>query len=154
MYCPNCGRQNKDDAAFCMNCGNALNKASSGAAPVLSEEPAVSQPQPVYQAPAYQAPTPKKKRTGLIIGLSVGGAVLVVAIIVLLALPGNSSVEGIWQNKKYSEVLEFDDDGDVTIYTPRYEIDGEYVYNTSSGKGAIGTDAKAVSYTHLTLPTN
>jgi hypothetical protein len=59
MYCPNCGKQNPDDAKFCESCG-----APTGAAetPKAAPPPPPPQPQysppppppPVYAAPAQQ----------------------------------------------------------------------------------------------------
>lgn len=85
MFCSKCGTQAADGAAFCANCGNALNaapvveatpvaepvvEAPVAAEPVVAEpvvaapvaEPVVEAPvaepvAPVYQAPTYQAPT-------------------------------------------------------------------------------------------------
>jgi Interferon-induced transmembrane protein/zinc-ribbon domain len=46
VYCPTCGAQNPDDAAFCSGCGKALQKASGGqpvsrltTAPPAGEQP-------------------------------------------------------------------------------------------------------------------
>ena len=51
MFCPNCGAQNPDGAAFCGSCGASL------AAPQQSAQP-VQQPvqQPQYQQTQYQQP--------------------------------------------------------------------------------------------------
>ena len=46
MYCPKCGAQNADSAAFCQSCGQALIQgATSGTVPTQTG-------QPVYQAAA------------------------------------------------------------------------------------------------------
>lgn len=66
MYCPMCGREVKDDAVFCPNCGSRLSAPQPKQAPV----PPPPQPAPQYtqqSAPAYQrapapAPRPPKKQ--------------------------------------------------------------------------------------------
>ena len=52
-YCPNCRKELQDEAAFCTNCGTALNGAP--------QTPPVYQQPPVYnynQAPVYAPPQP------------------------------------------------------------------------------------------------
>ncbi|MBQ7128796.1 MAG: zinc ribbon domain-containing protein [Clostridia bacterium] len=52
MFCPKCGTQNDDSAAFCKNCGNALNIQAT------NETQPQSQPQPApTQTPPVQAKT-------------------------------------------------------------------------------------------------
>ena len=163
MYCPKCGHQNKEDAAFCIKCGIALKPAEVALPPeptaAASTAPELSQPGTMYAPPAgyqmpptgyqpppgYQptgyAPPPKKKHTGLIIGLSIGGTVLIAAaVVIILLLMGGQSAEGIWCNETHAEVLEFDDDGDMTVYKVAYEIDGSYEFDKRSGEGLIITD--------------
>ena len=184
MYCPKCGYQNKDDAAFCMKCGTALNpaKAAAPSEPATAEPAAPEPSQPVtlpgynapskgYQAPppgynappeGYQAPPPgyqspagpytgyappPKKRTGLIVGLSIGGAVFIVAaVMIILLLTGSESAAGIWCNDKHAEVLELNDDGDVTVYTVNAEIDGAYEFDMRSGEGWMITDDREYDF--------
>lgn len=51
MYCPNCGTQNEDSAAYCKNCGNALQTVSTPNVDVP--------PPPQYQSQAQgQTPVP------------------------------------------------------------------------------------------------
>ena len=61
MYCPMCGREVKDDAVFCPNCGSRLSAPQPKQAPV----PPPPQPAPQYtqqSAPAYQsAPAPASR---------------------------------------------------------------------------------------------
>ncbi len=59
MFCPNCGTQCADNAAFCSGCGSVLNSAPQQPAP----EPVWQElaPQPVYQPapqPVWQEPAP------------------------------------------------------------------------------------------------
>ncbi len=80
-FCTNCGATLPDGAAFCTSCGAKLASAPAPrpAAPTYAA--------PAYAAPAgYPAPAPKKKHTGLIIGIA--AALLVIAAVVVLLLTG------------------------------------------------------------------
>ena len=63
MYCPNCGTQNSDQAAFCVNCGTPLkNAAANNPSPPPSPPPAFNPPpNPGYQQFGQQRPTPVDK---------------------------------------------------------------------------------------------
>ncbi|MBQ7059979.1 MAG: zinc ribbon domain-containing protein [Firmicutes bacterium] len=66
MRCPYCGNDVPDEFRFCSRCGNQL------------PPPMIVDPEP-----------PKKKKTGLIIGLSIGGVILIAAIVLaVLSLTG------------------------------------------------------------------
>ena len=150
MYCSNCGQKNDDTAAFCINCGAPISAVSGNPAPPQG----IDTPSQGYQVhgaeganPSAGVQTPKKKNTGLIIGLCAGGVVLVAAAVVaIILLMGGEPVEGIWLNEKFNEVLEFDDDGDVTVYTTETEIDGTYDYGKRSGEGRIETEDKKYDF--------
>ena len=62
MYCPNCGRENPDGAAFCGECGMSLAAPQPQAQPVYTEPAApVAAPAPVAEpaaAPVEPAPAP------------------------------------------------------------------------------------------------
>ena len=108
MFCRNCGAQIPEGAGFCGNCGTAVAPAAPAApaAPVAPATPTPVAPPPavapvaptpvaapVFQTPvaAPAAPVVKKKKTGLIVGLSLGGVALVgiiVAVILILVLGG------------------------------------------------------------------
>lgn len=51
MFCPKCGTQLADDAAFCTNCGQSIQRTPNAAYPSPAA-PAPLQPQPVEQQPA------------------------------------------------------------------------------------------------------
>src|SRR5918998_4135662 len=51
MCCPNCGAQNDDDATYCTNCGNALQRIST---PIV-DVPSPPQPQGQALVPNYLA---------------------------------------------------------------------------------------------------
>ena len=61
MRCPFCGNDVPDEFKFCSRCGNQL------------PAPMIVDPEP-----------PKKKKTGLVIGLSIGGVILVAAIVLAI----------------------------------------------------------------------
>lgn len=99
MYCRNCGAQLFDNAKFCRECGSAVsvppghNRTPSVPAPVPQEMSAnnptaipvadnTTPPQPSSEntTPAVK---PKKRRTGLIIGICAGVFALLLAIVLL-----------------------------------------------------------------------
>lgn len=127
-YCTQCGAPNEDRATFCTSCGNPLTtpepqQAAAPPPPPPPPEPEVPQqayappppqaypppppqqpypPQQAYPPPPdygfpHQTP-PKKKKTGLIIGIV--AAVVVVAIVLVLVLGGGgggkSGINGKW----------------------------------------------------------
>lgn len=104
--CQFCGRLNQAAASTCSNCGAPMSTA--GAAPPAGRpapltgqpippvgtpmpQPGMPQPAPPYGVqPAWGGP-PKKSKTGLIVGLIAGGAVVLVIIVVgIVALVGSS----------------------------------------------------------------
>ena len=110
MYCTNCGAQNADDATFCTTCGTSLKAQDSGQpqqAPVPPQQAYAPPPQQAYppqqqylqapypQQPGYGYPTqaPKKKKTGLIIGI-VAGVVVIAAVIALVLILGGGGGGG------------------------------------------------------------
>ena len=132
MFCPNCGTQLPDEAAFCGNCGTRINN-----------QPA---PQP-YQAQPYQAqptsmgpdqmyppygeqvqPAPKKNRLPLLLGL-VGGIVVVALLLVFLlgGGGGSGSPEGVAE-KFFTAVLECDEDSAKECIHPEMwsDIGGDF----------------------------
>ena len=93
MFCSKCGNQLKDSDRFCAKCGAPVFKQSEpqekpAAEPVYSQAPVAgrAETQPVYHQVAGSVQ--KKSKKGLIIGLSVGIAILLIAAtaVVLVAL--------------------------------------------------------------------
>lgn len=72
MFCGNCGTHNNESSAFCANCGAPL----------------------TLETPAPQAPAPKRSKKGLIIGLSIGAAVLAILAVVLILTLGGGKKSG------------------------------------------------------------
>lgn len=56
MFCPKCGNQNPDDAAFCGSCGSALTRQEVPAKPVEPPTPPAEMPSRVDDRTAYAAP--------------------------------------------------------------------------------------------------
>lgn len=76
MFCRNCGANNADNAAFCVNCGATLNAEQPVQQPVYQQpvqQPVYQQPvqQPVYQQPVRNVPVPGKGMgiAGMILGI-------------------------------------------------------------------------------------
>lgn len=78
MFCTKCGKQIRDGQAFCPHCGS---KVSGPAAQPQAYIPA--QPQPIPSQYAYGSMPQPKKRTGLYIGIGVGGALLLALLVFL-----------------------------------------------------------------------
>lgn len=113
-YCTNCGASSPDNTRFCTNCGQAFPED----APAAPEEQAA--PEAVYAAPETapaevpapgydQQPAPqpflpaekppKKKKTGLIVGLSVAAicliGVIIAAVMLLTGTPKRAVEKGM-----------------------------------------------------------
>ncbi len=71
ILCPDCGYQNEEGAAFCLNCGARLN---GGQQP---PQPANDPKDPYRYFPGYTPPEPvSKKKTARIVGIVAGAVVL------------------------------------------------------------------------------
>ena len=132
MFCTKCGHKLEEGAVFCTQCGNRLESTPSQPA-----QPAAQ----IYQGPAPQPQ--KKSRTGLIVGLSVGGAVLIIAIILLVVLlprGGSAELAGVWYEETgYGGTIEFRADGTFDMQVAGMTMPGTYTFdkNKSTGKLSI-----------------
>lgn len=119
-FCRNCGTPYFDAVKFCGSCGTPLRTAPAQSA----VQPT---PQTVAQAPVAPPPKKKKKKIGLIITLSVIGAVIltILGILLVCSIPTQSEIEGIWGTQytydgdEYLIVFELDDDG--SYYKIKYK---------------------------------
>ncbi len=144
MNCTNCGAPNAEGATFCSNCGASLMAApqeqqaaqQAYAPPPPPQQPpqqAYPPPQGYQQPPGYgyppQAP-PKKKKTGLIIGIGAGVLVLVVALVLILTLGGGGGKSGIagkwtvvdtegWSDYEEGLIFNFKSNGILTFEAPK-----------------------------------
>ena len=96
----------------------------------------------VPQTQVPPLPSAKKKRTGLIIGLSAGGMVLLAVIAVLLFVwPGllktSAPVAGIWYSENRGEAIRFGSGSSFDAYTYYGEFEGDYQYDKTKGEGRI-----------------
>ena len=146
MFCPNCGTQLPEEAAFCGNCGTRVNNRP--APQPYQEQPYQAQPyQPqTYQAQPYQPqpapmspeqmyypygeqvqPAPKKNLLPLLLGL-IGGIVVVALLLVfLLGGSGGGSPEAVAENF-FDAVLSgnFDDAEDCVHPDMWEDIGGDF----------------------------
>ena len=90
MFCSKCGKEINASIAFCPSCGQPT--GLSAAQPVVSEplktEQIENAVQPIYipennYAPVVPVAAPKKKRLGLILGITIPAVILVLAIIII-----------------------------------------------------------------------
>jgi hypothetical protein len=144
-FCTNCGASLPDGTAFCTSCGAKL-------APAPPPNPAApAYAAPAYAAPAgYPAPAPKKKHTGLIIGII--AAVLVIAAVVVLFLTGvlgSKGPTGTWTLVSSSDDDYEPGDLEATLYK-----DGKgYVKHTyATSRGDTTSSAYAYFMSTYYLP--
>lgn len=100
MFCSKCGNQLKDGDRFCAKCGASVLQQTEpqekpAAEPVYSQVPVEGRAEVQTLEHRVAASVQKKSKKGLVIGLSVGGALLAVilaaALIFVFALKGGSS---------------------------------------------------------------
>ncbi len=136
MFCTKCGSKNADTAVFCVNCGSPIKTAPEAQMNALPQWQPAPPAQSMNGGNIYQ--NPKKSRKGLIIGLISGGVVLIAAAVVLvILLTGANALAGLWYCEDNAEVFEFEDDGNINIYTRDNRFEGEYEYNEKKSKGVI-----------------
>jgi uncharacterized membrane protein YvbJ len=84
MFCPFCGRQNKDNAAFCDYCGKALPQKTISPSPAIKLTPSTPI-SPINPIPnEYDTPAPRlsyNAKRGIITGLLIVVVVVVVLVI-------------------------------------------------------------------------
>ncbi len=107
MFCKKCGANIADGARFCKSCG--AEQSAPTQQPVQQyQQPVAPVAQVQYAYPQGYA-QPKKKKTGLIIGLIAGGVAIIALVIVLIVVfagggSGSSnddgSYYGSWNIKK------------------------------------------------------
>ncbi|MBQ6735263.1 MAG: zinc ribbon domain-containing protein [Lachnospiraceae bacterium] len=96
-FCISCGAQLPEGAGFCNHCGTAQNAGGQQAAPQMQPQ---FQAAPQMQAQAQAQPPQKQGRTGLIIGLVLGGTALVAGVVVLILF-----LTGVFGGKEYRVFL-------------------------------------------------
>ena len=98
-----------------------------------------------YVRSASLAPE-KKKRKGLIIGLSVAAAAIIIAVVLILALPDNSVIVGTWFSDDRGVALEFRGNGLVVSHSVDGRDEGTYSYRSGRKEGVITADDKAFEF--------
>ncbi len=140
MFCSKCGITVEDGSKFCPNCGNVIAEAPSAPEPAPEPAPAGAENYGygaganTYGAYGY-APAPvKKSKTGLIVGICIGAAVLIATALILIftlgGKGGRGELIGTWIDQ-YGYANEFKTDGTIVCSLPGYEGDdytmtGEY----------------------------
>lgn len=156
MFCTKCGQQIDDTAQFCVQCGNKVAGTQQPTQPEQvppQQQYAQQQPQnvplqqqyaqpqqPQYAQPQYAPyPQPKKSKTGLIVGLCVGGAVLIAAVILLVVFVfgGHADVAGKWYDVEgYQGTVEFSGSS-VNFSAMGMNWRGSYSYDPQTKNGQI-----------------
>ena len=143
MFCSNCGTQLSEGTRFCPKCGTPQAAASQPQpqpqqAPVYAPYP----PNPPVQQTTYPAPEPsasekkpKNKKLPMIIGIAAGGAALLIALAVILAIvlssgSGNLAKNYMYRSDRYITMSEYNTVAEVSTYyltngTDRFVLDGE-----------------------------
>lgn len=135
MFCTRCGTGNPEGNAFCSNCGAPLRPAAAQPPPVMPQY------NPQYQG--YAPAAPKKKKTGLIIGIIAGLVVLLGAAAAVYFFVLGTPVTGYWYSDDSGMAIEFKDAGTVINHSVEGLDTADYKYDKPSGKGTIainGTD--------------
>jgi|GEM_PF-6657188 len=154
MFCPNCGTQLTDGARFCAKCGAQISATAQpanqnyGTMPQNMQQNAMqnqyASPQPANQ----QMPVarPSKKRMGIIIG-AIAGAVVVVALVVIMSFGGNSFKGTTWysvSNDGEEDIVSFIDDENASI-----TVNSQLLDTTVSGTYKVDGNKVTLSYSVL-----
>ncbi len=109
-----------------------------------TQQPYAQQP---YGMPPYQG-APKKKNTGLIIGLIAGGVVLIAAAVVLVLLfMGGTPVTGQWYSEEVNRALIFSEDNTVNGYSLAGSFEADYTYDKGKAAGSLDANGDEYSFT-------
>ncbi|OQB21739.1 MAG: hypothetical protein BWY11_02157 [Firmicutes bacterium ADurb.Bin182] len=90
-------------------------------------------------------PAPKKK-TGLIIGLTVGGLVLTAVVVLFFFLNKTNPVIGPWHSEELNSQIRFHEDNTVVIRTAYGDTEAEYIFDGKDGKGVITVNGSSVKF--------
>jgi hypothetical protein len=140
MFCPTCGKQSAQGAAFCDNCGGAL----------LPDQQPGFPPQNYYGGQQQYADYPQRsgRRRGLVIGLISAAVVLAASVIVIvILLTGGNSITGLWYSEERAEVIEFKDSNGCYVYTPGGRQKGKYTYDRAKCKGILNIGGEDYAFT-------
>ncbi|MBR3942853.1 MAG: zinc ribbon domain-containing protein [Clostridia bacterium] len=143
-YCLKCGSELSDYATVCGVCGTAVSQNASHEQ--TAEQPQVFSPSYEYDTFAYDIPTPKKTKKGLLWGLIGGGVGLIVLVAVLCFVFCGSSVKfGMTSNDAHDAMLS---NGFIAgnVYLQKY--DGEKtIYTEYKGEvGNLGDSVVALNF--------
>ena len=111
-----------------------------------SPSPASTIPVAPYAAPQENAPAYKRKKIGLIVGITLGAAA-VIALALILALSGKSPVEGTWYSEERGMVLQFQSGELVVSRMPGARDEGNYTFDLGKGEGIITADEEEYRFT-------
>lgn len=145
MFCMNCGTQNGDVNAFCVNCGK----------PMQNNPPVIS-----VQAIKSSVKKPNYTLIGI---LSAAAVVVIIVVILVLSLGGGSPLVGTWEidpGEGMEQTATFTKDGMIIVESENYKDTAKYTTKGSTititledGTETTGefTITKAAGRTVLTL---
>ena len=108
-------------------------------------------PQGYYQqpyAPQQQPKSAQKKKTGLIVGLAVGGFVLLAAAAALLYffVFSGTPAEGVWHHAQRGWVIAFENDNELIMHALTGESSASYDYDKGKAKGSFTADGTTYDF--------
>ena len=146
-HCTNCGNRLGPDSRFCSGCGQPVSTlaqsgpSSAPAAPVVSNPVSVP-PGPGMPPPHPPQPTipivistpPRRSQTGLVVGLSVGAGVIVLAILAFFLIGGSDTrlIDAHEECKSVDELW--------TILYATVDEDGSSLYMDGDGDESLGVN--------------
>lgn len=147
MFCSKCGVENRDGSKFCSVCGAPFKEPATQ--PAVQYAPPANLPENRYNV-RYGSQqdgmpvSPKKKKTGLVIGLIAGILVLLggAAALYFFVFAG-TGVNGYWYSDETSIAFEFKDNGKAVQYGLMGKEEAGYEYDRQKGEGVLDLgDAK------------
>lgn len=139
MYCPKCGKENLDNSAYCIYCGEKLVKSErNDETTVLRQDYSINNPsqfvpggngqQSAYYSQQYNTPKKNKK-------LSKGAIIAIVVVSVLILAALGFGAEKLIQYQKAVDAVESIETPEI----PDFDMDSDFdTYADSSSESSIG----------------
>ena len=138
MTCPNCGMEMPEGSVSCPTCGYQVAQQPQG-------DYYAQQPQaPVNNAAPMAPAEPAKKKTGLLIGIIVGGIAVVAAVVclILFVFNGKGGTDGKYVCSSLSAFgmdIYLDVDGEDVEMVMSYDVNGDGELSDDEKESNSGT---------------